>query len=112
MPAKADLPTCETAGTEKDTRRPDPPGRMLINRKQCRQKVPLCDRTILDMEKRGEFPKRFLIARNVVVWDFHEVEAWIERNQAANVQATPPASGSGKSPGPAKKGTRDDKIAK
>jgi prophage regulatory protein len=106
VPVKADLTACENAGTEKDARRLDPPGRILINRKQCRQKVPLCDRTILDMEKRGEFPKRFLIARNVVVWDFHEVEAWIARNQAANAQATPPGGGSGKGPGSAQKGTR------
>jgi prophage regulatory protein len=70
---------------------PSPPlGRVLINRKQRRQKVPLCDRTILDMEKRGEFPRRFLIGRNVVVWDFHEVEAWIERQRNASAQASPP----------------------
>ncbi|SDF79121.1 transcriptional regulator, AlpA family [Massilia sp. PDC64] len=73
--------------------RPAPPlGRVLINRKQRRQKVPLCERTILDMEKRGEFPRRFLIGRNVVVWDLHEVEAWIERQRVISAQASPPGS--------------------
>lgn len=69
-----------------------PPGRILINRKQVRQKLPLCDLTILEMEKRGEFPRRFLIGRNVVVWDLAEVEAWIERQQLADAQGKPPGT--------------------
>ena len=65
-------------------------GRKLINRKQLLEMVPLSDRTILDMEKRGEFPRRFAITARLVAWDLHEVERWIEeRRQAAIQQAAP-----------------------
>jgi hypothetical protein len=37
-----------------------PPSRVVINRKQLKQKVPLCERTILEMEKRGVLPKEIL----------------------------------------------------
>ncbi len=67
-----------------------PPGRVIINRKQLLQKVPLSKRSILDMEKRGEFPRRFSISRRVVVWDVAEVDAWIARQQVAAIQPEPP----------------------
>lgn len=63
-----------------------PIGRAVINRKQLRQKVPMSERTILEMEKRGEFPKRFAITPRLVGWDLLEVEAWIARQHAAAVQ--------------------------
>ncbi|TSE28698.1 Prophage CP4-57 regulatory protein (AlpA) [Tepidimonas charontis] len=59
------------------------PGRVLINRKQLLKIVPLSDRTIFDMEKRGEFPKRFALTPRSVAWDLKEVEAWIEARKAA-----------------------------
>lgn len=68
------------------------PGRVVINRKQLLQKVPLSKRAILDMEKRGEFPRRFSISARVVVWDVAEVDAWIARQQAAAVQPQPPGT--------------------
>lgn len=68
------------------------PGRVVINRKQLMQKVPLSQRAILDMEKRGEFPRRFSISTRVVVWDVAEVDAWIARQQAAAVQPQPPGA--------------------
>lgn len=68
------------------------PGRVVINRKQLLQKVPLSQRAILDMEKRGEFPRRFSISTRVVVWDVAEVDAWIARQQAAAVQPLPPGT--------------------
>jgi prophage regulatory protein len=47
--------------------------------------VPLADTTIYDMEKRGEFPRRFNLTARCVVWDLAEVEAWIAaRRQASN----------------------------
>ena len=42
------------------------PGKVLINRKQLLGMVPLSERTILDMEKRGEFPRRFAITPRLV----------------------------------------------
>ena len=53
------------------------PGRILIKRRQLLKKVPLSERTILEMEKQGRFPKRFSISARMVVWDLAEVEAWI-----------------------------------
>lgn len=66
------------------------PGRVLINRKQLRKIIPLCDRTIFNMEKRGEFPKRFTITSRMVAWDLHEVEDWIEARQSAGGQSPVP----------------------
>lgn len=42
------------------------PGRVLIDRRRLHEIVPLSERTVFDMEQRGEFPKRFtLSARRV-----------------------------------------------
>lgn len=43
------------------------PGRVLINRKQLLKIIPLCERTILDMERRGSLPvggRRYHAAEN------------------------------------------------
>lgn len=59
--------------------------RRTIRRTELRQLVPLADTTIYDMEKRGEFPRRFNLTARCVVWDLAEVEAWIDaRRQASN----------------------------
>ena len=61
------------------------PFRRIIRRTELRQIVPLADTTIYDMERRGEFPRRFNLTSRCVVWDQAEVEAWVEaRRQAAN----------------------------
>lgn len=65
------------------------PGKTLINRKKLLNIVPLSERTIFDMEKRGEFPRRFAITPRMVVWDLREIEDWIENKKAAAV--IPPA---------------------
>jgi prophage regulatory protein len=69
---------------------PRPVGRVLINRKQLLKKVPLCERTILDMEKRGDFPKRFSVTPRLVAWDLVEIDDWIARHQAAGIQQPAP----------------------
>lgn len=69
-----------------------PVGRVLINRKQLLKKVPLCERTILDMEKRGDFPKRFSVTPRLVAWDLREIDDWIARQQAAGVQQPAPGT--------------------
>ena len=68
----------------------NPPIRALINRKQLLKIVPLSDRTIFDMEKRGEFPRRFALTSRNVAWDLTEIEAWIEDRKASGVQAMRP----------------------
>ncbi|MBY0240635.1 MAG: AlpA family transcriptional regulator [Burkholderiaceae bacterium] len=59
------------------------PGRVLIKRQQLLRKVPLADRTIFDMEQRGEFPQRFTITTRLVAWDLQEIDDWIARRQEA-----------------------------
>lgn len=59
-----------------------------IKKPELRQMVPLADSTIWEMERRGEFPQRFLLTPRCVVWDLAEVEAWLERRRTYPV---PPA---------------------
>ena len=61
------------------------PFRRTIRRTDLRQIVPLADTTIYDMERRGEFPRRFNLTARCVVWDLTEVEAWlVARRQASD----------------------------
>lgn len=55
----------------------------LINRKRLLSIVPMSDRTIYDMEQRGEFPRRFAITPRMVAWDLQEVEDWMEQKKLA-----------------------------
>lgn len=67
------------------------PFRRTIRRHELRQIVPLAETTIYEMERRGEFPRRFNLTPRCVVWDLAEVEAWIEeRKQAPRANAAKP----------------------
>lgn len=67
------------------------PFRRTIRRYELRQIVPLAETTIYEMERRGEFPRRFNLTPRCVVWDLAEVEAWIEeRKQAPRANAAKP----------------------
>lgn len=81
------MPTLDSHQVQHET-----PGRVVINRKQLKSKVPLCERTILDLEKRGKFPKRFSVTARLVVWDLSEVDEWIACQKAAGVQQPVPGS--------------------
>lgn len=59
------------------------PFRRTIRRQELRQIVPLAETTIYEMERRGEFPRRFNLTPRCVVWDLAEVEAWIEARKQA-----------------------------
>src|SRR3569832_2193185 len=48
------------------------PFRRTISRTELRQIVPLSDTTIYDIERRGEFPRRFNLTARCVVWDLAE----------------------------------------
>lgn len=64
------------------------PFRRTIRRHELRQIVPLSETTIYEMERRGEFPRRFNLTPRCVVWDLDEVERWIEaRKQAAHTSS-------------------------
>ncbi|WP_081074879.1 helix-turn-helix transcriptional regulator [Burkholderia stagnalis] len=57
--------------------------RRTIRRQELRQIVPLAETTIYEMERRGEFPRRFNLTPRCVVWDLAEVEAWVEHRKQA-----------------------------
>lgn len=53
----------------------------LIDRKQLLKLVPLSDRTIFNLEKRGEFPQRMAITPRRVAWYLNEVTEWMEKRR-------------------------------
>ncbi|MBE4428043.1 AlpA family phage regulatory protein [Vibrio parahaemolyticus] len=62
----------------------------LINRKALLEMIPLSDRTIYNLEKRGEFPCRIVLTSRNVAWDLAEVEKWIEERRRSRIQAKRP----------------------
>ena len=66
------------------THRSSQPFRRTVRRTELRQIVPVADTTIYEMERRGEFPRRFYLTARCVVWDLAEVEAWLEQRRQAS----------------------------
>lgn len=62
----------------------------LINRKTLHAMIPLSERAIFDMEKRGEFPKRIALTSRNVAWDLDEVEAWINARKTSGTKIVRP----------------------
>lgn len=60
----------------------------LIDRKRLREIVPLCDKTIYNMEQRGEFPKRIALSPRRVAWVLQEVSEWLDSRRGA--KTSPP----------------------
>ncbi len=66
------------------------PGKTLINRKTLRAMIPLSDRAIFNMEKRGDFPRRIVLTSRNVTWDLAEIEEWIESRKRSGARADRP----------------------
>ncbi len=66
-----------------------PAPRRTIRRDELRKMVPLSDSTIYNMEREGQFPKRFNLTARCVVWDLAEVEAWIQQRRATSAAPAP-----------------------
>lgn len=66
------------------------PGNTLINRKTLLAMIPLSERAIFNMEKRGDFPRRIALTSRNVAWDLAEVEEWIESRKQSGEQAERP----------------------
>ena len=62
----------------------------LINRKRLLSMIPLSERTIFNMEQRGDFPRRIALTSRNVAWDLDEVEAWIESRKSSGNHETRP----------------------
>ena len=69
----------------------------LINRKTLLARIPLADRTIYNMEKRGDFPRRIVLTSRNVAWDLAEVEQGIEARKQSAAQPCKPGSTDGTS---------------
>ena len=70
-----------------------PKSKTLINRKKLHAMIPLAERTIYNMEQRGEFPRRIALTSRNVAWDFAEIEEWIEVRKSSGTQAHRPGMG-------------------
>lgn len=66
------------------------PRKTLINRKTLLAMIPLSERAIFNMEKRGDFPCRIVLTSRNVAWDLAEVEEWIESRKRSGEQADRP----------------------
>ena len=66
------------------------PGKTLINRKTLLAMIPMSERAIYNMEKRGDFPCRIVLTSRNVAWDLAEVEEWIELRKRSGAQADRP----------------------
>lgn len=55
--------------------------KVLINRKTLLAMIPLSERTIYNLEQRGDFPRRIALTSRNVAWDLAEVEEWIENRR-------------------------------
>ncbi|ABC21158.1 helix-turn-helix transcriptional regulator [Rhodospirillum rubrum] len=64
----------------------------LINRKKLHAMIPLAERTIYNMEQRGEFPRRIALTSRSVAWDLAEIEEWIEARRSSGAQAARPGA--------------------
>ena len=62
----------------------------LINRKTLLSLIPLSDRAIYDMEKRGDFPARIALTSRDVAWEMGSVELWIQSRKAASIEVLRP----------------------
>jgi len=62
----------------------------LINKKTLLEMIPLCDRTIYNMEQRGDFPQRIALTRRNVVWDLADIEKWIESRKSLDIKVRRP----------------------
>lgn len=52
--------------------------------------IPLSDRAIFNMEKRGDFPRRIALTSRNVAWDLAEIEEWIESRKRSGERADRP----------------------
>lgn len=62
----------------------------LIGRKELQAMIPLAERTIFNMEQRGDFPRRIALTSRNVAWDLAEIEEWIEKKKLSGIQASRP----------------------
>ncbi|KPY47370.1 Phage transcriptional regulator, AlpA [Pseudomonas viridiflava] len=78
-----------TTSKESDPVETKPKSKTLINRKKLHAMIPLAERTIYNMEQRGDFPRRIALTSRNVAWDLAEVEEWIDACKASGPAPRP-----------------------
>ena len=63
----------------------------LIRTSTLLQRVPFTARHILNLEKKGQFPKRRQLGARCVAWVESEVDAWLKARQQGAASAPFPA---------------------
>ncbi len=63
--------------------------RRSIRRREVLNKTGLCATTIYNLEKRGEFPRHFMLTPRCAAWDEAEVDAWLERRRTEPARNAP-----------------------
>jgi prophage regulatory protein len=58
--------------------------RRTIRRHELHQVVPLAETTIYEMERRGDFPRRFDLTPRCVVWNLEKIESWLDSRKRAS----------------------------
>ncbi|WP_348944724.1 AlpA family phage regulatory protein [Chitinibacter sp. FCG-7] len=58
---------------------------ILIDKKQLLRLRPLSARTIFELEKQGQFPRRFFITSRRVAWDLNEINDWVNSKKHTNM---------------------------
>lgn len=64
--------------------------KVLINRKKLLAMIPLSERTIYNLEQRGEFPRRIVLTSRNIAWDLNEIEQWIESRKGCKINPVRP----------------------
>jgi prophage regulatory protein len=92
MPADNDYADGTTAdpGRRTRARASEPTTLRTLRRADLRRLVPVADTTIYEMERRGEFPRRFHLTPRCVVWNLAEIEAWLTARQQASAAGLMP----------------------
>lgn len=65
---------------------PSPINKILINRATLHTMIPMSERTVYNMEKRGEFPRRIALTSRYVAWDLAEVQEWLKARESAKAK--------------------------
>ena len=65
---------------------------ILIKRKTLLAMIPLSDRTIFNMEQRGDFPRRIVLSARNVAWRLDEIENWIQERKDSGARAMRPGT--------------------
>lgn len=63
------------------------PSRRTIRRTAVLAKTGLCRTSLYQLERKGEFPRHFLLTPRCAVWFEDEIDSWLEDRRTALIKA-------------------------